>query len=363
MANKFWSELTHRLTPYVPGEQRHGDKIVKLNTNENPYPPSPRVLEALAAVDGGALRRYPDPESVRLRTALADQHALDVANVFVGNGSDEILGLAFMAFFTAKSAQSTSPPASLQYPELSYSFYPVYCELLDIESCVRPLRDDFSIDMDAFEDNGGGIIFPNPNAPTSLAQSAQSIEALLIRVPNTLVLVDEAYVDFGAQSMVKLVNKYPNLVVSQTFSKSRSLAGMRLGAAYANNQLIEALTRVKNSFNSYPVDAVAQQAGIASISDEAYYQQTLMKVIRTRAETKLALEARGFRVLDSAANFLFVSPADKNACALYEHLNRQGVLVRFWSSASLAQWLRISIGTDEEMQALLKAIDEAEYAI
>jgi len=358
MSSKFRSTLVERLTPYVPGEQRNGDKVVKLNTNENPYPPSPQVLNAIAAVDGHALRRYPDPESLELRGVLADYHGLDVAEVFVGNGSDEILALAFMAFFTAKSTDAGGT-AALQFPELSYSFYPVYCDLLDIKSQPLPLRKDFSIDMDAFENNGGGIVFPNPNAPTSLAASAKSIEALLKRVPDTLVLVDEAYVDFGAQSMIGLVNTYPNLVVTQTFSKSRSLAGLRLGVAYANSHLIQALIQVKNSFNSYPVDALAQQAGVASVQDQHYYQQSIEKIINTRNLTSEALKSRGFRVLDSAANFLFASPADKNAGALFEHLNQSNVLVRYWRNELLSDWLRISIGTDEDMQQLLAAIDNA----
>jgi len=354
MQNVFWTTLVQRLTPYVPGEQRHGDDIVKLNTNENPYPPSDDVLSALKQVDGDALRRYPDPESVELRRSLAQYHGLDVSQVFVGNGSDEILALSFMAFFTNGQA--------LQYPKISYSFYPVYCDLLEIEKQVHPLLADFSINMSAFTDNRGGIIFPNPNAPTSLAEPASAIEALLERVPNTLVLVDEAYVDFGAQSVVELINRYPNLVVSQTFSKSRSLAGMRLGAAFANPSLIEALSRVKNSFNSYPVDAVAQRAGVASISDKAYFQQTMQRVIATRNDTSKALRSRGFQVLDSAANFIFVSPKDGNAASLFDKLNRHGVLVRYWGTDELAAWLRISIGTEADMQKLLDVIDKVESA-
>lgn len=343
-----------RLTPYVPGEQRHGDDIVKLNTNENPYPPSDAVLAALAHVDGDALRRYPDPESLELREALADYHQLDVSQVFVGNGSDEILALSFMAFFTTGQA--------LQYPQISYSFYPVYCDLLEIEKQEIPLQSNFSIDMSAFTDNRGGIIFPNPNAPTSLAEPVSAVEHLLQRVPNTLVLVDEAYVDFSKQSVVELVNRYPNLVVAQTFSKSRSLAGMRLGAAFANPELIEAMSRVKNSFNSYPVDAVAQRAGIASLVDDAYYQRTVKKIIATRDDITSALVSRGFRVLDSAANFIFVSPADGDAAALFEKLNRHDVLVRYWNSPELAAWLRISIGTDADMNKLLAVIDKEESA-
>ncbi len=358
MSTKFSSALVERLSPYVPGEQRGGDNIVKLNTNENPYPPSPQVLRAIATVDGHALRRYPDPESLTLRKSLAEYHQLEVDEVFVGNGSDEILALAFMAFFTRKP----SGAAALQFPELSYSFYPVYCDLLNIKSQMLPLNSDFSINMNAFDNNGGGIVFPNPNAPTSLAESAESIEALLKRVPDTLVLIDEAYVDFGAQSMVGFINQYPNLVVTQTFSKSRSLAGMRLGVAYANSSLIEAFSKVKNSFNSYPVDALAQQAGVASIQDQDYYLQTMEKIIATRKKTTDELKLRGFRVLDSAANFLFASPTKHNAAALFNYLNENNVLVRYWQSDLLKHWLRISIGTEEDMQLMLALIDEADEA-
>lgn len=350
MSNVFWTELVQRLTPYVPGEQRHGDDIVKLNTNENPYPPSDEVFKALTSVDGDALRRYPDPESLELRESLAKYNKLDVSQVFVGNGSDEILALAFMAFFTNGQA--------LQFPKLSYSFYPVYCNLFGIEKQTHPLRSDFTIDMAAFEDNRGGIIFPNPNAPTSLAEPYEAIKELLARVPNTAVLVDEAYVNFGAQSVVDLIDEYPNLIVSQTFSKDRGLAGIRLGAAYANSELIEALSRVKNSFNSYPVDAVAQRVGIASLRDEAYYQKTVRQIITTRDDISNELRSRGFRVLDSAANFIFASPADGDAGALFKKLDRQGVLVRYWNTAELAAWLRISIGTEADMKKLLTAIDE-----
>ncbi len=354
MSNKFWSELTHRLTPYVPGEQRHGDSVIKLNTNENPYPPSPGVMAAIAAVDADQLRRYPDPESVALKAALAQYQQLKPNQVFVGNGSDEALALAFMAFFTNKAA--------LQFPELSYSFYPVYCDLLNIEQRRLPMLENFAIDLPAFENNQSGIIFPNPNAPTSLAVSKDEIEALLKRVPDTVVLVDEAYVDFGAQSVVGLVDAYPNLIVTQTFSKARALAGMRLGVAYANEELIEALQRVKNSFNSYPIDAVAQAAGLASIGDEAYFQDCLEKVIATRDATSKALSEKGFTVLNSKANFIFVSPPDENAQRLYDFLNDRNVLVRYWPKGVLSKWLRISIGTQSDMQTLVSAIEKLDYS-
>ncbi len=353
MSQAYWTDLVRRLSPYVPGEQRTGDNIVKLNTNENPYPPAPGVLKALASISGDAIRRYPDPESQELRQALADYHQLDLTQVFVGNGSDEILALAFMAFFTGEKP--------LQFPTLSYSFYPVYCDLLNIKQNSIALQNDFSIDLDAFTDNGGGIVFPNPNAPTSMAVTFEQIDTLLARVPNTVVLVDEAYADFGAQSVTSLVNKYPNLLVSQTFSKGRSMAGMRLGAAMGSSNLIDALTRVKNSFNSYPIDAAAQKAGVASLQDDTYYKNTIEKICVTRAQTIEALQQRHFRILPSAANFIFVSPPKQNADQLFEWLNQHEILVRYWNKGDLKPWLRITIGTDAEMQKLLSCIDEADF--
>jgi len=351
MSEPFWTDLVKRLSPYVPGEQRHGRSVTKLNTNENPYPPSPKVMKAIAETDGHALRRYPDPESVELREALAKHHGLNTNEVFVGNGSDEVLALAFMAFFTGDNP--------LQFPEISYSFYPVYCDLLNIEQKRLPMGDGFTMDIDSFEDNRGGIIFPNPNAPTTLAVSLDAIAKLLKRVPNTLVLIDEAYVDFGAQSAIKLINDYPNLVVTHTFSKSRSLAGLRLGAAFANDRLIEALLRVKNSFNSYPIDAIAQRAAVASIRDNEYYENTLQKIITTRTNSINKLQQRGYTVLPSAANFVFASPPDGDAAKMFALLNDHEVLVRFWPKGELSSWLRISIGTDEEMEKLFSVIDKA----
>jgi len=295
--SRYWSETVRRLTPYIPGEQRQGRNIVKLNTNENPYPPSARVLEAIAAVDGHALRCYPDPESTVLCQALADYHGLSPDQVHVGNGSDEILALSFQAYFTKGEA--------LQFPQVSYSFYPVYCDLYGIEARSVPLAEDFSLELDAFAANKGGIVFPNPNAPTGCAVSRADIQKLLDRHTDEVLLVDEAYADLGAESVIELIKTYPNLLVSRTFSKGRSLAGMRLGAVFGNAALIDGLKRVKNSFNSYPVDALAQQAGIASLADESAYQDTLSRVVATREALVEGLLKRGFEVLPSAANFLF----------------------------------------------------------
>lgn len=346
---QYWSVLVKQLSPYVPGEQRAGKNIVKLNTNENPYPPSPAVIEAIANVDGNSIRRYPNASADELCEVLANYHGLKRNQVFVANGSDEILALAFMAFFTG------SKP--LQYPNISYSFYPVYCDLLNIAKNEIPLKDNFEIDLNLFEDTGAGVVFPNPNAPTAMAVEHNAIATLLARLSNSLVLIDEAYTDFGAESAVDLIDKHANLLVTQTFSKGRSMAGLRLGVALGNEQLIEALNRVKNSFNSYPVDVVAQAAGIASIKDDAYYRDATAMVIKTRNSCIEQLQQRGFEVLPSAANFVFAKPSKFSASDLFEHLNKRGIMVRYWSNHNLRDWLRITIGTDEEMRQLIVGID------
>lgn len=347
----FWTDTVSRLTPYVPGEQRSGHDVVKLNTNENPYPPSPKVIEAIKSVDGEHLRRYPDPESVALRRSLADYHQLSPEQVFVGNGSDEILALAFLAFFTNKRY--------LQFPDISYSFYPVYCNLYGIEQKVVPLEADYSLNLSRFSVNEGGIVFPNPNAPTALALSSESIEQFLNKHTEQILLVDEAYAGFGADSVVDLVKRYPNLLVSHTFSKGRSLAGMRLGVAFGDVGLIDALQRIKNSFNSYPIDCLAQAAGQASIEDEPYYQRTTQRIVQTRSMLVSELEKRNFRVLPSSANFVFAKVPNSlgGAKVLFDKLNQESILVRYWPKPRLDAWLRISIGTDEQTQRLLECID------
>lgn len=345
----FWTETVNRLTPYVPGEQRSGADVIKLNTNENPYPPSPAVLAAIRQVEGDQLRRYPDPESEELRKTLAEYHGLDVNQVFVGNGSDEILALSFLAYF------SNAKP--LQYPAISYSFYPVYCDLYGIESRTIALEPDYTLDLNRFDANLGAIIFPNPNAPTACAVAQSDVQQLLEKHTDHVMLVDEAYADFGANSVIPLIEHYPNLLVSQTFSKGRSLAGMRLGVAFGNAHLIEGLQRVKNSFNSYPVDALAQVAGIASVEDESYYRRTLQTIIDTRSQTITELERRDFQVLPSAANFVFARVPDGEAEKLFKKLNSQEILVRYWAAPLLRDWLRISIGTPVQMQRLMSGID------
>jgi len=349
---QYQSKLVDRLNPYVPGEQRHGVDVVKLNTNENPYPPSPKVMQAIAEVSGDDLRRYPDPEATALCKALAEYEGVRPDQVYVANGSDETLGLAFMAFFTDKAA--------LQFPQVSYSFYPVYCKLFNIEPNLIALNSDFSLDINAFTNAAGGICFPNPNAPTGLAVSKSDIESLLQRYTTGVVLVDEAYADFGSETSIGLIDQYPNLLVTRTFSKVRSLAGMRIGAAFGDAKLISAIASVKNSFNSYPLDAVAQAAAVASVADDAYYQNCKDRVIKTRTELSEALQARGFKVLDSAANFIFVSPVNTSvqASELFDGLNQHNILVRYWPQDPIKDWLRISIGTDDDTARLITAIDQ-----
>ncbi len=357
----YWTDLVRRLTPYVPGEQRAGADVVKLNTNENPYPPSEQVLTAISNVSADSVRRYPDSQSIKLRESLARYHQVDVEQVFVGNGSDEILALAFMAFFQGKS--------TLQFPEISYSFYPVYCDLMNIEAQEIALNSDYTIPLEKFgsaqtsSDNCGGIIFPNPNAPTGIAVTREQIEKLLKENPDVVILIDEAYADFGAESAISLIHRYPNLVVSQTFSKGRSLAGLRLGAAFASRPLIDGLVRTKDSFNSYPVDAIAQAAGIASIQDEQYYRDTIGKICQTREATTKKLTDLGFRVLPSQANFIFASPGangkgpnGRTAEDIFQSLDGKNILVRHWNKPGLKDWLRITIGTDNEMGRFFKAI-------
>lgn len=349
--SRYWSELVRQLTPYVPGEQPKIEGLIKLNTNESPYPPSPRVREVLTGEAVDQLRLYPDPNSSRLKGAIADYYGLRPEQVFVGNGSDEVLAFAFMAFF--KQSQP------LLYPEISYSFYPVYCQLLNIDAERLPLTEDLRIDLNDYRRDNGGIIFPNPNAPTGRALPLEDIEALLKTNTDSVVLIDEAYVDFGADSAAALVDKYPNLLVTQTLSKSRSLAGLRLGFALGSAELVEGLERVKNSFNSYPVDRLAEAAACVAIEDRAYFEQCREKIIRTREWTREQLTDLGFEVIPSAANFLFARPpASAKAAELALQLREKRILVRHFDKPRIVEYLRISIGSEGEMSQLIDTLKE-----
>ena len=349
----FWSPRIAALQPYVPGEQPHIAGLIKLNTNENPFAPSPRVLEAVGRAAQTGLERYPDPESTALREVIARCHGLAPEQVFAGNGSDEVLGHAFFAFF-----QQTEP---VLLPDVTYSFYRVYAQLYDIKVELQPLDAALRIDVDALAARAlrgcGGVVIANPNAPTGIGLPLAQIEQVLIACPQRVVLVDEAYVDFGAASAMPLIARYPNLLVVHTLSKSRSLAGLRVGFACAQPPLIEALTRVKNSFNSYPLDRLATAGAIAAMEDSAYFEKTRAAVIDTREGLVLQLEDLGFEVLPSQANFVFARHPAHDAAALAAALRQRAILVRHFPAPRIDQYLRITIGTREQCSALVAALD------
>jgi histidinol-phosphate aminotransferase len=349
----YWSPIVHSLTPYVPGEQPRMANLVKLNTNENPYGPGPKVLSAIAAANSDELRLYPDPTALELRRVIAACHGMAPEEVFIGNGSDEVLAHAFCALL-----RHDRP---LAFPDISYSFYPVYCGLYGIASRPVPLAADFSVRIDDYLDPAiGAAIFPNPNAPTGMALPLAEIERLVAARQDIPLVIDEAYVDFGAESAVALVHKYPNLLVSHSLSKGRGLAGLRVGYAIGQAPLVQALTRVKDSFNSYPLDRLALAGAVASFGDEAWFQQTRAKVVATRHTLVRGLEGLGFEVLPSAANFVFARHASGNAAEINAKLREQGVIVRHFARPErIANFLRITVGTDAQSDALLKAIASA----
>mgnify|MGYP002151651911 CR=1 FL=1 len=333
----------------MPGEQPKVASLVKLNTNENPYGPSPKALDAIRLATSDTLRLYPDPNALALKKSIADYHQLDVSQIFVGNGSDEVLAHIFHALFQHE--------APLLFPDITYSFYPVYSQLYQIEYKTVALTDDFKINVDDYKQANSGIIFPNPNAPTGRLLSLADIETLLKFNVDSVVVIDEAYIDFGGESAVTLVNQYPNLLVIQTLSKSRSLAGIRLGYAMGHVDLIDGLVRVKDSFNSYPIDSLAITAGVASFADQDYFEQTCKKVISSREHVVSELIELGFDVIPSAANFVFACHPQMDAVELVKGLRNQGVIVRHFSQDRIRQYLRITIGTTEENQQLLAALD------
>lgn len=345
--SRYWSEVVRQLEPYVPGEQPQIDGLIKLNTNESPYPPSPRVHQVLDAEAVARLRLYPDPNSRKLKATLANYYAVTPEQIFVGNGSDEVLALLFMAFF-----QQDKP---LLYPDITYSFYKVYCQLFGIKADVIPVLDDFTIDFNNYPTDNGGIIFPNPNAPTAICKPLAEIEALLQRNCDSVVVVDEAYIDFGGETAIALVDCYPNLLVVQTLSKSRALAGSRVGFAIGHKDLIDGLERVKNSFNSYPLDRLAEAAAVAAFEDDEYFRACRAKVMATRDWTVTELQTLGFKVLPSQANFVFVEPPG-DAAALMAQLRAHKILVRHFTAPRITQFLRITIGSDMEMQTLIRVL-------
>jgi histidinol-phosphate aminotransferase len=351
--SRYWSDIVHRLTPYVPGEQPALAHPVKLNTNENPYPPSPAVVSAIRSELGEtaeSLRRYPDPTARMLRETVAAHHGLKVDQVFAGNGSDEVLATVFQALLKHEQP--------ILYPDVTYSFYPTYARLYDVAYRTIPLDDAFQIRIDDYAQPNGGILFPNPNAPTGHALPLSDIERLVASNPDSVVVIDEAYVDFGAQSAISLIGKYPNLLVVHPTSKSRSLAGMRVGFAFGDAALIDALNRVKDSFNSYPLDRLAQAAATAAYQDDAWFRECTGKVIASRERLTAQLTALGFEMVPSSANFVFARHEGYDAATLAAQLREKEIFVRHFKLPRIDQHLRISIGTDAECDTLLDALKD-----
>jgi histidinol-phosphate aminotransferase len=348
--SRFWSALTHRLSPYTPGEQPRMADLNKLNTNEHPLAPSPRVLEAIRAESADSLRLYPDPQAIALRETLGAHHGVSPDQIFVGNGSDEVLAHAFAALL--------KQDGPLLFPDITYSFYPVYCRLFDIAFQTVPLDAAMTVRIADYRRPAGAIILANPNAPTGIALSRAGIAALLDEHPDILIVIDEAYVDFGAESTVPLVAAHPNLLVVQTLSKSRALAGLRVGYAVGDAALIEGLTRVKGSFNSYPLGRLAQAGAIAAIQDEAWFQQGRAYVIAGRERLTDGLARLGFEVLPSAANFVFARHPGHDGKALAAQLRARAIIVRQFDAPRIADYLRITVGSNEQIEKLMAALEE-----
>ncbi|MFB9264896.1 histidinol-phosphate transaminase [Bradyrhizobium erythrophlei] len=348
--SQYWSELVKGLSPYVPGEQPQIPGLVKLNTNESPFGPSPKAIEAVRLAAADTLRLYPDPQSMRLREALADYHKVTPAEVFVGNGSDEVLAHAFAALL--------KQPRPLLFPDVTYSFYPVYCRLLGINHETIPLDAEMRVNVSDYLGRGGAIIIANPNAPTGIALARAEIARLARERADVPVVMDEAYVDFGGESAIPLIGDHPNLLVVQTMSKSRALAGLRVGYAIGQPDLIEALTRVKDSFNSYPLGRPAQAGALASLADEAYFQETRAQIMQNRASLTASLTRLGFEVLPSAANFVFARHPKHSGQAVAAALRQRAVLIRHFSGPRIADFVRITIGSEAELMRLTDALAE-----
>ena len=343
---KLWKKNLRDIEPYVPGEQSKEQNIVKINANESPYPPSPRAIEAIKNFECGKLRFYPDANATEFKQAIAEFYNVDAENVFLGNGSDDVIALCFQAFFNSEKP--------IAYPDITYSFYPVWCRLFNIPYKNHPLKDDFRIDAEDYKAENGGVVIPNPNAPTSLGEGRDFIEKLMEYNKDCIVIIDEAYVDFGGYSSVELTKKYENLIVTGTFSKSRSLAGMRIGYAIGNKELIAVLEAVKNSYNSYTVNSLSMAVGTAAIKDTDYFNETVSKVIATRTRVTEELKTLGFTVLDSQTNFLFATHSSINMKDYFEWLKTQKVFIRYFNLPKIDNYVRITIGTDEEMNIFLK---------
>lgn len=347
---KLWIKNLRDIEPYVPGEQSGEKDIVKINANENPYPPSPKAVEAIRNFNTPMLRFYPNANATPLKQAIADYYNVDIKNVFLGNGSDDVIAIAFQALFNSD--------LPIVYPDLTYSFYPVWCSLFGIPYKNYPVDENFRINVEDYREKNGGVIIPNPNAPTSLGEGREFVEKLMEYNEDSVVIIDEAYVDFGGFSSVELTKKYENLLVTGTFSKSRSLAGLRIGFAIGSEKLISVLEAVKNSYNSYTIDSVSIEAGRASILDDEYFRETCDKIIRTRARVIDEMRALGFKVLDSQTNFVFATKDDMSMKDMFEYLKTKKVYIRYFSVPRIENYVRITIGTDEEMDIFLKELKE-----
>lgn len=345
-----WKKNLRDIEPYVPGEQSKDRDIVKINANENPYPPSPKAVEASKNFDTDKLRFYPQANATALKQAIADFYDVKAENVFVGNGSDDVLALAFQAFFN-----SDRPIA---YPDITYSFYPVWCRLLGIEYVNFPLDENFRINVDDYKEENGGVVIPNPNAPTSIGEGREFVERLMEYNQDSVVIIDEAYCDFGGISSVPLISKYENLLVTGTFSKSRSLAGMRIGFAIGSKTLIDTLEAVKNSYNSYTVDALSIAMGIEAMKDVEYFNETISKIIATRTRVTEKLRLLGFEVLDSQTNFIMATHKDYDMKEMFEYLKKNKIFIRYFNLPRINKYVRITIGTNEEMDKFLQGVKD-----
>ena len=344
-----WETYVKKLTPYVPGEQPGGDDVIKLNTNENPYPPSPKVAEAIKSMDASVLRKYPDPVYKQLRGKLAGYHGVDEKQVFVGVGSDDVLAMAFLTFFS-----ETKKP--VLFPDITYSFYDVWCELFGIEYEQVPVLSDLSINADDYIKGSAGVVIANPNAPTGLAMDRDELLRIVAAHHDEIVIVDEAYVDFGGESLIPCVGEYPNLLVVRTFSKSRCLAGSRIGYAIADAKIIGYMMAARDSFNSYTMDTLTQRLAVASLSDEEYFSEHVAKIVKTREWSAKKLSQLGFSYPQSSANFIFAAHERVPASHIYEELKRRGIYVRYFNKPRIGNYLRITIGTPEEMESLFSAL-------
>lgn len=345
-----WEKNVRKVEPYIPGEQPKDKNVIKLNTNENPYPPCPGVRNVLNSFDEDRMRLYPDPDSDVLVSAIAQRYKLKKSQVFVGVGSDDVISMAFMTFFNSQKP--------ILFPDVTYSFYDVWAEVYRIPYECKALDNNFKINPDDYKCENGGIIFPNPNAPTGVIESVDMIEDIIKSNPDSIVIIDEAYIDFGGESCLKLIDKYDNLLVIQTFSKSRSMAGMRIGFAMGNEKLIKFMNDVKFSVNSYTMNHITQLCGAEAVKDEKYFKETVNKIIETREDTKKKLSDLGFEFTDSKSNFIFAKHKSVSGEEIFNKLKEKKIFVRHWNKPRISQYLRITIGTPNEMQQLINALKE-----